>query len=179
MTQAPARYHPLLVTLHWLLALMLVVALVMGAVVLDKTPNSDPEKINALRGHMIAGGVILILTLVRIFVRFTTTAPVHATTGNVLLDKLGALVHVLLNLLVIVMAGSGIALAASAGLPDIVFGGSGQALPESFGAFPARAAHGIIAKLLMATIVLHIVGAIYHQVILKDGLMKRVWFGKR
>ncbi|SKA73955.1 cytochrome b561 [Thiothrix eikelboomii] len=144
-----------------------------------KTPNIDPEKINALRGHMIAGGLILILTLLRIFVRFKTASPNPVTTSNAFLDKVAALVHLLLNLLVLVMAGSGIALALGAELPDIVFGGSGQPLPMNFQDFPARAVHGIVSKLLIALILLHIAGAIYHQVILKDKLMKRMWFGKR
>jgi cytochrome b561 len=58
-----ARYHTALVVLHWLLAVMLIVALAMGALVLDKTPNASPEKIDALRGHMIAGIAILLLML--------------------------------------------------------------------------------------------------------------------
>lgn len=179
MISAPSRYHPLTVTLHWLLAVILVVALVMGSQVLEKIPNTDSEKINALRGHMMAGGLILLLTLLRIFVRFKAPAPNPVPTGSAILDKVAALVHVLLNVVVIVMAVSGIVLAFSAGLPDIVFGGSGQPLPLSFQDFPARAVHGIIAKVLMALIVLHIVGAIYHQLILKDNLMQRIWFGKR
>jgi cytochrome b561 len=44
---------------------------------------------------------------------------------------------------------------------------------------PTRIAHGLIATLLVALIVLHIAAAIYHQVVLKDGLLRRMWFGKR
>ncbi|MEO0931222.1 MAG: cytochrome b/b6 domain-containing protein [Pseudomonadota bacterium] len=40
-------------------------------------------------------------------------------------------------------------------------------------------AHGFIALLLVALIVLHIAAALYHQVVLKDGLMRRMWFGRR
>jgi cytochrome b561 len=39
----PTRYHPALVVLHWLLALLLIVALTMGTLVLSNLPNSSPD----------------------------------------------------------------------------------------------------------------------------------------
>ena len=58
---AVRRYHPALVVLHWLVALLVLVGLVMGTFGLSTLPNSSPDKIGTLRGHMIAGGAILIL----------------------------------------------------------------------------------------------------------------------
>jgi cytochrome b561 len=77
------------------------------------------------------------------------------------------------------MAGSGIGISILAGLPDIIFGGSGAPLPENFFQYPPRIAHAIIAKLLMLFVVLHIAGVIYHQFRLKDKLVSRMWFGKQ
>lgn len=57
--------------------------------------------------------------------------------------------------------------------------GSGTPLPDSFDHLPQRAAHGVIAICLVALIALHVVAAIYHQFILRDGLLRRMWFGKR
>ncbi len=87
----PKRYHRALIALHWLLALMLIVALAMGTFVDKAVPNSSPDKIGALQGHMIAGGLILLLTLLtllRLSVRLKTDHPAPATTGNALLDRL-------------------------------------------------------------------------------------------
>src|SRR5579872_3193474 len=53
-----SRYHPLLVSLHWLLALVILAALALGAVKMVHIPNSDPMKIEALRSHM-AGGIAI------------------------------------------------------------------------------------------------------------------------
>lgn len=175
---APKRYHPALVTLHWLLALMLTVALAMGTFVLDPLPNSSPDKIGALQGHMIAGGLILLLTLLRLVMRLKTTHPRPATTGNTLLDRLAPATHWGLYLLVVLMAGSGIAMSVLAGLPGIVFGGVGT-LPVNFDALPPRAVHGIVAKLLMLAIGLHIAAALYHQFVRRDGLLSRMGFGRR
>jgi cytochrome b561 len=76
------------------------------------------------------------------------------------------------------MAASGIATAAMAGLPQVVFGGAGS-LPPNFDAFPPRAAHGLIARLLMLAIGLHIAAALFHLLVRRDGLLSRMWFGRR
>lgn len=178
MNTFPARYHLALVTLHWLLALLLIVALGMGTFALKTVPNSSPDKISALQGHMVAGGLILLLTIARLFVRLKTLHPSPASTGNTLLDRLAPLTHWALYGLVLLMAGSGVATSILAGLPAIVFNGVGS-LPVNFDALPPRAVHGIVAKLLMLAISMHIAAALYHQLIRRDGLLRRMWFGPR
>jgi len=54
-----SRYHPLLVALHWILAMLIIAALALGALVMVKIPNTDPMKLEALRSHMIGGSLIL------------------------------------------------------------------------------------------------------------------------
>jgi cytochrome b561 len=174
----PKRYHKALVVLHWLLALMLIVALTMGTLVLEATPNSSPDKIGALQGHMVVGGLILVLMIVRLVVRLRTAHPAPASTGVPLADRLAPLAHWALYALVFAMAGSGIAMSIQAGLPDIVFGGVGS-LPENFRHLVPRTVHGIVAKLLMLTIALHVVAALYHQLVRRDGLLSRMGFGPR
>jgi cytochrome b561 len=158
---------------------MIIAALLMGTFVLEPTPNSSPEKLFTLRAHMIAGIAILVLTIMRFLVRVRTLKPEPATIGNPVLDRLAVLTHYGLYILVVLMAASGIATSAMAGLPDIVFGRSGAPLPESFSVFPPRVAHGVLAKLLMAFVALHIFAALYHQFVRRDGLIRRMWFGSR
>ena len=62
---------------------------------------------------------------------------------------------------------------------DIVFGGSGEALPVDFSHIAPRAAHGILAIVLSLTIAAHVLAALYHQYIRKDSLFSRMWFGGR
>ncbi|MEE9445549.1 MAG: cytochrome b/b6 domain-containing protein [Cocleimonas sp.] len=173
------KYHPFLVTLHWLLVPLLMLSLVMGGTVLDHIPNDSPEKVGALKGHMIMGFVIVGLMLLRFVTRLFTKKPPHADIGNSLLNNLGIMAHYVLYLLVFAMAGSGIAMSIQAGLPDIVFGGSGAVVPESLESLTPRIAHGIISKVLFLTIILHVLAALYHQFIRKDGLLGRMWFGRR
>jgi cytochrome b561 len=172
------RYHPVLAALHWLLALLLIALLAGGTLSLKTVPNASPDKLNLLRLHMLMGGSILGLMLLRLVARLSTEHPPAASTGNALLDRLAPWAHWALYILVFVMAGSGIGMAALAGLPDIVFSGIGQ-LPVDFSAYPQRAVHGIVAKLLMLTIALHAAAALFHQFIKRDGLLSRMWFGSR
>jgi len=65
-------------------------------------------KIEALRSHMAGGSVILLLMLVRLFVRMVTRHPASASTGNPTLDRLAWASHRLLYVTVLGMAGSGI-----------------------------------------------------------------------
>jgi cytochrome b561 len=176
--QQVSRYHPLLVVLHWFLALMISAVLILGPLVLVKIPNSDPMKIDGLRQHMIGGALILALMLVRFLVRAGTAHPAPASTGNTLLNRLGWVSHRLFYPLVLGMAGSGLVMAVQADLPAIVFGGQGS-LPPDFWAFTARTFHYVFSRLLMALIALHVAGALYHTFFLKDRLLRRMGFGKR
>src|SRR5437879_3753683 len=82
-----SRYHPLLVAMHWVLALLIIAALGLGALVMAKVPNTDPMKLEALRSHMSGGVLILILMLVRLFFRTRTRHPAPATAGAPFLGR--------------------------------------------------------------------------------------------
>jgi cytochrome b561 len=173
-----SRYHPLLVTLHWVLAFLIIAALALGALVMVRIPNTDPMKLEALRSHMAGGLVIMLLMLARLFVRTRTPHPAPASTGNPMLDRLAWASHRLFYVAVLGMAGSGLFIALQTGLPAVVFAGDGV-LPADFWIFPARTVHYLFSRLLMALIALHVTGAFYHALILKDGLLRRMFFGRR
>jgi cytochrome b561 len=104
--------------------------------------------------------------------------PPRATARNRHLDRLARASHQLLYVLVISQALSGLYMAVQTGLPDVLIMGRGS-LPEDFWVFPIRSVHYVVSRLLMATIALHITGALYHTFILKDGLLRRMSFGRR
>ena len=91
MSEYPKRYSKTAIVLHWVVAIMVFMALFVGGRMLAEIDNADPEKISALQGHMIWGLVIGLLMLGRIIVRFTAKHPAPARTGNGLLDRLGGL----------------------------------------------------------------------------------------
>lgn len=160
------RYPRALVALHWLVAVLVIFSLLAGKLLLEPTPNSDPFKVSALFGHMIFGGLIGVLILVRLVVRLRSDVPPAA-------NALAPVVHWALYGLVILMVASGITMSVYFGLPAIVFGGTGT-LPENFDSIGARAVHGLASGALIALVVVHIVAGLYHAVIKKDGVMARM-----
>src|SRR6056297_3194799 len=93
--QAPSmqRYHPLLVALHWLMALMILVALAAGGLVLANMAPDSPDKVKGLGGHMIFGMAIGVLFVLRLITRSRSKHPPHAETGTPLLDRIGRWTH--------------------------------------------------------------------------------------
>jgi len=176
--QRVTRYHYLLVALHWLLALLIIAALALAALVMARIPNTDPMKMEALSSHMIGGGLILVLMLLRVLVRTNTAHPPEAEVGNPFLRSVAWMSHRALYALVLVQAGCGVVLALQAHLPEIVFLHHGT-LPADFWAFPARRIHYVVSRALMALIALHVTGALYHALVRRDGLLSRMWFGRR
>jgi len=168
----PARFHPLLVALHWLIALLVFAALAAGFF-LKGLPN-EPAKWAPLGIHMRVGQVVLFLMIARLIIRFVTKKPSPADTGSPLLNRAAGLVHALLYVAVIAMAVAGMGTVAQAGLNQ-----PGASLPEDFFAFPARYGHGYTAIVLMVLIAGHVGAWAFHQFFKKDNLFARMWFGKR
>jgi len=171
-----SRYNGLMVTMHWLLAIMLVITWMLGTFVLQELPN-NMEKHGPIKVHMIVGGVIALLMLVRLIVKFITVQPEKQTTGNRFLDWAAQLTHYFLYLIVFAMWGSGVGLSITAGIPDVIFDGVGT-LPESFKVYEFRHLHGFLAVLMGLGVALHAAGAFYHHFVLKDDLIKRMWLSK-
>ncbi len=172
------RYAPLLVGLHWLMALMIVAMLFAGHFITAATPNSSPEKIDHLKGHMAMGMAVAVFLIVRLIVRLRSDKPAPARSGMVWADQVAIWTHWGFYGLLFAQIATGLAMSIMGGLPEIVFNGHGN-LPPDFWGLPTRGAHGVISKLLMAMVLLHAGAAVFHQFIKRDGLMSRMWFGVR
>jgi cytochrome b561 len=172
------KYHPFFVLIHWFMAFAIANLLLRGVLIMRYIPNSDPEKVDGLRAHMYAGTLVLVLMLIRLVVRRKTELPPRATARNRNLDWLAKASHRLLYIFVLGQALSGLYMAVQTGLPDVLILGRGT-LPEDFWVFSIRSVHYAISRLLMATIALHLAGALYHTFILRDGLLRRMSFGRR
>lgn len=173
-----SNYHPFVVALHWLLALLVPTALVLGVWVMAKIPNNSPMKVDALRGHMAGGILILVLMLLRLIVRFVADRPAPASTGSPVLDGLAWASHRLFYIAVVGMAAVGLLLANESGILGILIGKPAQ-IPADFWVYNLRVAHYLIARFLMLLIALHVAGVLHHTLIRKDGLLRRMWFGGR
>lgn len=171
---SPSRYHPSLRILHWLIATLIIAALFMGTFVMARIQNSDPSKLFALLKHMTVGGLVLTLTLIRLFIRPKTRRPTPLFSGITLADRIVPYVHRIFDVLVLVMIGSGIGIAVLCGLPGAILDGNISQLPISFDDVPMHTLHVFVGRILAGIVALHVCGAFYHHFFLKDGLLSRM-----
>jgi cytochrome b561 len=171
-----SRYQPVLVALHWLLALMIIGLLCLGFFVLANMPNSDPRKLDILVWHMAGGMFVLVLMILRFIIRLWSARPATTTTGSPLFDRLALIAHYGLYAIVFLMIASGW---STGWLISGVFQPNGEPLPDTFAVFPTFQAHAALATLLVILIATHVAASLYHQFVLKDGLFRRMWFGER
>jgi cytochrome b561 len=90
------RYHPVLVALHWIVAI-----LIFGTAYLAMGGEGEGRRgggstiagLPILGVHMILGLTVLVLLVVRLLIRWRTQRPDWATTGSAFLDKVGELTH--------------------------------------------------------------------------------------
>jgi cytochrome b561 len=167
------RYSTMMVLLHWVLAIFILGAIFMGAFVLDELESDHPQKMLLLKTHIIVGAGILLLTVFRLYVRYNTPQPAPLASDKPVMDKIAKGIHHLLYLLTILTVLAGITLAVSANLPAVLLNHVGE-LPKDYEDYLAHEAHDIFANLLLFTILLHVAAALYHQFILKDGLLSRM-----
>ena len=172
MTQSstPKRYSPLWVTIHWLVAILIFAAFYFG---LSSFQSPTEAKAAFLRFHMPLGITILVLKLVRLYLRWRAPRPEDAKSGSAFLDVLGKGVHHALYLFAFLLPITGLALSARYGLPPIVFEGQGS-IPSEL----TPALHGLLFPLFGLLILLHIGAALYHQFILRNNLLARMLYGK-
>ena len=166
-TETPKRYAPLLVTIHWLTMVLLVLVFLLGLATRYLPPEYWQQYVS---WHMPLGISVLVLMVIRIVVRSRTAHPEPASTGSELLDKVGVATHHLLYALAIIMPISGMLLSISYGLSPI------QSTFIS-GLRWVPVVHRIIAPTFGLVILLHVGAAFFHQLILKDNLLARMWYG--
>ena len=171
-------YHPALVVLHWLTALLLAVTFGLGAWGLVRMPNLPP-KVLPLGVHMGLGVTLLVVTVVRFLVRLRTVPRqrLRRSSGQdqrPLLSRLARPVQTLLYLLTFLMALCGVGLALQAGLPGVLF--SASPLPADLFAFPLRDLHALLSILLLGLIVLHLLVWVHYQFLRGENALAWMWF---
>ena len=172
---APRRYHPVHVILHWLVASFTFFLLYLGLFQFPSLPNA--QEVQLLGLHKMAGILLGLVVVIRLVTRYLFRRPDPANAGHPVLNVLNRAVHFLLYLGIFVMLLTGDSLDQAYGLAGIL-AGNGKVIPEDLFIYPQRAVHGLVGYFMAALVVLHISAALYHQFIRRDNLISRMWFGK-
>ena len=170
------RYHPILVALHWLLAIMIGLQLGFGYFVIGKIPNTDPGKLNPLASHMGIGTAIIVLMSIRLITRYFTSHPAVTADQQQGIGRLRTPIHRLLYLVIFVTAISGW---FTGFLIAHLYEVPGNTLPADFATYPTRIIHLWMALVLFLLIALHLAAAIKEWMMGDGNIMSRMWFGKR
>ncbi len=167
------QYSKRLVAIHWLTLFLFIAAFYLGHE-LDEAHDAA-AKMALYPFHFVIGDLLLIVTLLRTYFIRKDGKPAPLAGGNPLGNKIAIGVHHLLYALLIALPVSGIALITTSGLLEAVQARDLVNLPE-MGKFALHEVHEVIAKLLLLTIVIHVLAALHHQFILKDNILRRIIF---
>ena len=170
---AGARYDRIAIFLHWVIAFLIAAAFLLGLTV-DDFPKAYKDAV--VNTHSLLGLGILFLTLVRIGWRFGHPPPPSPKSMSTWMESLSKLGHLLLYVLMLAVP--------LIGLPTLFYRGRGldfgllqvpaflARTPEIFR--PLTELHELSAYALIGLAAGHVAAALYHQWILRDGLIARM-----
>ena len=172
------RYTGVAIALHWLLGLMIVGAFGFGVYMAD-LPLS-PSRLKLYNWHKWAGITILALSALRLLWRLTHRPPADLPMPA-WQARVAHATHALLYALFFAVPLVGWAYSSAAGFPIVWFGV--LPLPDFVPVDKALAEaikpwHERLAMLMALLVVLHVVGALKHHFIDKDGLLERMRPGR-
>lgn len=166
------RYGSVAIAIHWVSALAILAQLALGFAAASAA--AEGVKTGLLRAHVVLGVFVVALTLFRIgwwLVDRRPAALFGLPWWQLLSERV---VRVLVYLLILLLGASGIALLALSGAAPILFAGVAGKLPD-FTRDAPMAAHAAAATALLALAALHILAALYHHFVRRDGLLGRMW----
>lgn len=181
MKDTKEKFSSITLSLHWIIAIAFICMLSVGFYM---------TSFNAFALypiHKSMGMLLFILILWRVIWRYMNGWPIPVGQYSVTERILAKIVHWLLIIGILLMPISGMLMSSGSGHGLYVFGlelfpanldSAGKAIPinASMGELGENL-HGTGANIMLAAISLHIIGALKHHIIDKDGTLRRI-FGK-
>ena len=168
-------YNPFARALHWGIGLLIVVEFALAWLMPDV--HRDTQPVGLIAWHIGVGTSILALMLLRLLWRAAAGAPA-LLPGPTWQEHLAKLAHGLLYAGFVVLPLLGWANASSRGWTVHLAGLVGLPALAPEGARWAHElgdVHQLLAYALLGVIGLHVAGALYHAVLLRDQTMQRMW----
>ena len=194
------KYTNVAIVLHWLIGIAILFMFVLGWFMTElpkETPKTTSfdifnlglitwgvEEEQSQRSfyfnlHKSVGLSLLMLIVLRMYWRFTHRPPAFLNSMKLWEKRLAKATHHSLYLLMILIPLAGIIMSAASkygvkwfGI-KVIPGFDDKAIRELFYEF-----HEIFGLLLLLILILHILGAVKHSIVDKDGTLRRMWFSK-
>lgn len=180
------RYGTVAMTLHWLIALLIAVNLGLGFYFANVEAHSDPIRFDLIQTHKSIGLTVLVLSLLRLAWRLMNPVPPLPQGMSAGLKFAARATHYLFYVLIIAVPLAGWAIVSSSplGTPTIYFGLfqwphiwfladlPRAAKKENVEVFEET--HELLAYSAFGLLLLHVAGALWHQFVRHDDVMRRM-----
>ena len=170
------QYSKRMVVAHWLTLALLVVAWFLGDALDDARHTGNATLVGYII-HAMIGDLVLLVTLLRFYFRRKDGTPAPVGTGT--MDKVATGIHHLLYTVLVLLPISGAITIFTSPVGKALLAWDASLLPKKFSGVVAHEVHEVLVSVLILIVVVHILGAIKHQFILKDGLMSRMSLRKQ
>jgi len=170
------RYSATAIGLHWLIALLIVGGFYLGWIMTD-IPGFTPTKLKYFSWHKWIGVTVFVLAALRLLWRVKHRAPAMPTGVPRWQQGAAHLTHFLLYVLMLVIPASGYLYSSAAGLQVVYLGvlplptliGPDKALKATL-----RIVHVALNYGLLVLVVMHVLAALKHHFVDRDGLLGRM-----
>lgn len=170
------QYSKRMVVAHWLTLALLVAAWFLGDA-LDEARHTGDATLVGYIIHAMIGDLVLLVTLLRFYFRRKDGTPAPVGTGT--MDKVATGIHHLLYTVLVLLPISGAITIFTSPVGKALLAWDASLLPKKFSGVVAHEVHEVLVSVLILIVVVHILGAIKHQFVLKDGLMSRMALRKQ
>lgn len=172
----PVRYTQTAIALHWLIAVLIVGGFALGWVMTD-IPGFTPAKLKYYSWHKWIGVTVFALALMRLLWRATHAAPALPGATPAWQRAASHGVHMLLYALMLAIPVTGYLYSSASNIPVVYLGV--VPLPRLIDPDPVlketlKTLHVTLNYILLALVSLHVLAALKHQVLDRDGLLSRM-----
>ncbi len=172
------QYSKRMVIVHWLTLALLVAGWFLGEDLAEATDESKATLAGYIV-HALVGGTLLLLTVTRLFFRSKDGTP--PAVGKSALDKMAKGIHYTLYAVLFVLPVSGVMTVITSDAGKALLSGDANLLPreDGFKDVFAHEVHETLVTVLIVLVAVHLLGAIKHQFITKNGLMERMMLRRK
>ena len=170
------RYTNTAILLHWLMALLIVAAFLLGLTMVD-IPGLTPTKLKYFSWHKWLGITVLALACLRLLWRLTHQAPAYPAGMPAWQHKAAAALHGVLYLSIFAVPLSGYLYSLAAGVPVVYLGLIPMPVliaPDAELKPLLKSVHYALNMLVLGGVGMHVLAALKHQFIDRDGVFKRI-----
>ena len=181
----PSRYDSVAMTLHWLIALTVILNIALG-LYMGELPRTDPMKFTILQLHFSVGLTVLILSVLRVAWRLMNKVPPLPANMSTLERWLAKGMHLAFYILILALPLTGWAILSASprggpipyfGLfnwPHIWFLSNMDMAGKKAIIGSIAETHETLAWIMIVLVPIHILAALYHQHVRKDGVLARM-----